>query len=1010
PAAGVFSSIQSTLDREVQKRFQRRYPGATGSALAPSARHNILVRFASGLKPNLLTVVLPNGKRDVTVACNDREASYAAARLPFKELWTPGAAHGAIRFGRLSNIPFKLDSTQPSPEKRKEYFDRFVSKTPMPRSLWYPTTRVPSYYDRYDSGAVHIAKEEDKAFLEYVRRCYEVDLVDVETEAVFDPVANSGSFTMEVILLRKLITRGTSLAARSPDLTPLVERCILNRVHKRPTLAEMKSRHLSSLTAAAAAGVGGAGAGASSVLGREFTPSTEDFGGYASVDVSLSGLINSVRDEETNSYIEGGQIHHPAKMLLELENLQHRSLAKQPDCLTVELYEHQKQDAQWMMDQEMLEGGSMQHLWAELPAHHLAPADGQRTNEFRRCWFSPILNQFTAINPFASTMKGGILCDEMGLGKTAATLCLHLIHPPKTPAPGVPLDEKEWGPILGKQASPLTDCKSVTGATEEPGKWVSKGTLVVCKVSLVGQWVEEAKRLCGGALSIYPYHGGNRRKDPAFLAKFDIVVTTYGVVQYDASRNSGFPPLRRIRWWRVVLDESHTIATAKHATNEVRDIVSNRRWCMTGTPYISRFSDVNGQLSFVGAGGAFRVCDLGDKGPNRETQAETVAFLRRVLLRHSQGMKLGGKSILGLPSITHKVEVLALPTKERKAYVDFEKGLQNDYIKVRHRLRTQKGSHTMEVLTLLSKFRQACSGGQLLVGDSATMGDDGDGSTPASVDAFCPICNDIIESPVRTKCGHTFCQACISSVLTKKEDDQGPCPKCKKTVRLDDLTHVGGGAAAAAAAAAAAPTGSSSGAAKPEPQEQGSGGGSAGGGGPSSSGGSSSSSSPGTGVVMETKLKALVEMLAGIHAKDPTSKSLVFSQFNSSLEWLKRTLPKRGFQFRTLTGSMSRTQRTAALTAFAKDPPTTVFLLSVRSGAVGINLTQANNVFLLEPLLNLALEKQAVGRVYRLGQTRPVTVTKLVLKDSIETRILALQKKQATEGSASAAVGAGSNG
>ncbi|CAM9377960.1 unnamed protein product [Laminaria digitata] len=97
---------------------------------------------------------------------------------------------------------------------------------------------------------------------------------------------------------------------------------------------------------------------------------------------------------------------------------------------------------------------------------------------------------------------------------------------------------------------------------------------------------------------------------------------------------------------------------------------------------------------------------------------------------------------------------------------------------------------------------------------------------------------------------------------------------------------------------------------------------------------------------------------------------------------------------------MTRTQRTNALKAFANDPPTTVFLLSVRSGAVGINLTQANNVFLLEPLLNLALEKQAVGRVYRLGQSRPVTVTKLVLKDSIETRILALQRRQANAGSA----------
>ncbi|CAN0135201.1 unnamed protein product, partial [Ectocarpus sp. 8 AP-2014] len=349
----------------------------------------------------------------------------------------------------------------------------------------------------------------------------------------------------------------------------------------------------------------------------------------------------------------------------------------------------------------------------------------------------------------------------MGLGKTAATLCLHLIHPPRTPAPGVPLDEKEWGPILGKQAEKLAYKKSCASVSPEaPGKWVSKGTLVVCKVSLVGQWVEEAKRLCGGALSIYPYHGGGRKKDPTFLSQFDMVVTTYGVVQADGASNGGFAPLRRIRWWRVVLDESHTIASSNSTTTHVKSLVSNRRWCMTGTPYISRFSDVNGQLAFLGAEGAFRGgSDLGDKAPRRETQGETVAFLRRVLLRHSQGMKLGGHSILGLPTITNMVEVLTLSSKERKAYVDFEQGVQNDYIKVRHRLRTQKGSHTMEVLTLLSKFRQACSGGQLVVGASAAGGG---GSTPATLDAFCSMCNEILEAPVRTRCGHTFCQVLMS--------------------------------------------------------------------------------------------------------------------------------------------------------------------------------------------------------------------------------------------------------
>ena len=69
-----------------------------------------------------------------------------------------------------------------------------------------------------------------------------------------------------------------------------------------------------------------------------------------------------------------------------------------------------------------------------------------------------------------------------------------------------------------------------------------------------------------------------------------------------------------------------------------------------------------------------------------------------------------------------------------------------------------------------------------------------------------------------------------------------------------------------------------------------------------------------------------------------------------------------------------------AIEAFQRDPPTMVFLLSMRSGAVGINLTAANHVFLMEPAFNTALEDQAVGRAHRMGQTRPVTIKKFYIK------------------------------
>ena len=72
-----------------------------------------------------------------------------------------------------------------------------------------------------------------------------------------------------------------------------------------------------------------------------------------------------------------------------------------------------------------------------------------------------------------------------------------------------------------------------------------------------------------------------------------------------------------------------------------------------------------------------------------------------------------------------------------------------------------------------------------------------------------------------------------------------------------------------------------------------------------------------------------------------------------------------------------------AIEAFQKDPPTTVFLLSMRCGSVGINLTSANYVFILEPALNPALEEQAIGRAWRMGQQRQVTIKKFYVKVSL---------------------------
>ena len=84
---------------------------------------------------------------------------------------------------------------------------------------------------------------------------------------------------------------------------------------------------------------------------------------------------------------------------------------------------------------------------------------------------------------------------------------------------------------------------------------------MICPVSLVGQWIEEAKQKLSDPGLVYPYHGQDRKRDPNILSKNSIVVTTYNVLASDAFYHSAkggvnyCPPLEMIRWWRVICDE-----------------------------------------------------------------------------------------------------------------------------------------------------------------------------------------------------------------------------------------------------------------------------------------------------------------------------------------------------------------------------------------------------------------------------------------------------------------------
>ncbi len=127
---------------------------------------------------------------------------------------------------------------------------------------------------------------------------------------------------------------------------------------------------------------------------------------------------------------------------------------------------------------------------------------------------------------------------------------------------------------------------------------------------------------------------------------------------------------------------------------------------------------------------------------------------------------------------------------------------------------------------------------------------------------------------------------------------------------------------------------------------------------------------------------------------DEGRRILVFSQFTRMLALVEPELQALGLTWLTLTGATPTAQRGARVAAFQRGQ-TPVFLVSLKAGGVGLNLTAADTVIHLDPWWNPAVEHQASARAHRIGQDKPVTVYRLVVAGSIEERLLALQARKA---------------
>ena len=138
-----------------------------------------------------------------------------------------------------------------------------------------------------------------------------------------------------------------------------------------------------------------------------------------------------------------------------------------------------------------------------------------------------------------------------------------------------------------------------------------------------------------------------------------------------------------------------------------------------------------------------------------------------------------------------------------------------------------------------------------------------------------------------------------------------------------------------------------------------------------------------------TKIDLLMEH---IQEKTGSHKVLIFSQFVKMLDLVRVKLEKLSISYSYLDGQTSLKEREKTVNRFQDESQIRVFLISIKAGGTGLNLTAADYVYILDPWWNPAVENQAIDRCYRMGQERHVMAYRMICRDTVEEKIMELQK------------------
>ncbi|KAJ2925137.1 hypothetical protein H1R20_g11960, partial [Candolleomyces eurysporus] len=676
--------------------------------------------------------------------------------------------------------------------------------------------------------------------------------------------------------------------------------------------------------------------------------------------------------------------------------------------LQVDLLKHQSQALRWCIEKEnpvlpTKETDSPVQFW-------------QLRKVGNKSFYFNVATKTPQQNPPALG-KGALVGDAMGLGKTLTMIAL------------------------------------VVATKKEKTPGFSRATLIVAPVSILSNWEKQILDHCvRGKVSTYLYYGNNRSISAEELQRYDIVITTYQTIAGEHTQSEGSSaagPSRKkkkvertlfdVAWKRIILDEGHVIRNPKtKMARAVVELNADKRWVLTGTPIINSPRDLGSILTFL------RICQpldnedffkrlllrpLKNGDPNG---AELLrALMSNVCIRRTKEMQdSNGVPLIALPPVEMIKVPVTLTEEARRYYDEIEKISQSRF----ETMLSTSSSTIMQsnVLSMLTRLRQLALHPGLLpanyLEELKAAEENSKGDKPAipvtpeqklklqdmlaqAIEDCeeCPICFNVLDDARITSCAHMFCVGCIMEVITR----DARCPMDRRELTAADLFE-----------RAPPPELTQAPRREETPEETLSG--------------------------SSAKVDQLVQLLRLIPSDE---KCLVFSQFTSFLDKIAEAFKEEGIPFVQFDGKMSARRRQEAIARFSvpienssgnaekssrgrqssrkkdksrrslaeedagdsEDDYTPgdedaamdeqdsfdtsgtnprVMLISLKAGALGLNLTVANNVFLMDPWWQEGIESQAIDRVNRIGQKKNVHVYQLIAENTVESKVLDIQERK----------------